>query len=211
MVQLVVSEAIRGEDAALRGMFAARKEIFIDLLKWDLPALGGLYELDEFDNEHARYLILTDHRGRHLASTRLLSTTRPHILDEVFPDLCGDEVPRGPGVREITRFCLDRRLDARERRFVRNHLITVIVQDALNSGVTQYTGVAEMGWLQQILSFGWDCSPLGLPARYGTKMLGAMRINIDEATPARLDAAGIWSPVEEAMRFPQLRAAGATG
>jgi N-acyl-L-homoserine lactone synthetase len=211
MVQLVVSEAVGGEDAALRGMFAARKEVFIDLLGWDLPALAGLYELDAFDNEHARYLILTDHQGRHLASARLVPTSRPHILDSIFPVLCGDGVPRGPQIREITRFCLDRRLDARERRLVRNHLITVIVQDALNSGVMQYTGVAEMGWLQQILSFGWDCAPLGLPAMHGAKMLGALVINIDEATPARLDAAGIWSPVEEAVRFPQLRAAGQRG
>src|SRR3546814_5947244 len=37
-------------DAAMRAMFAARKEVFIDLLKWDLPVLAGAYELDQFDD-----------------------------------------------------------------------------------------------------------------------------------------------------------------
>ncbi len=27
--------------AVLRSMFAARKKVFIDLLKWDVPALAG--------------------------------------------------------------------------------------------------------------------------------------------------------------------------
>lgn len=47
-------------DAALRGMFAARKQVFIDQLKWDLPVLDGRFELDQFDTPDARYLILLD-------------------------------------------------------------------------------------------------------------------------------------------------------
>ena len=57
--------------ALLRAMFAARKAVFIDLLGWDLPVLAGQYEMDQFDDEHARYLILSDNDD-HLASARLL-------------------------------------------------------------------------------------------------------------------------------------------
>src|SRR3546814_16727454 len=69
-------------DAAMRAMFAARKEVFIDLLKWDLPVLAGAYELDQFDDPDAEYLILIDGQGRHRASARLLRTDRPHLLGD---------------------------------------------------------------------------------------------------------------------------------
>lgn len=210
MAQLITTAAGQGEDHALRAMFAARKEVFVDLLKWDLPVLDGRFEVDQFDDPHAEYLILTDAAGVHLASARLLPTDRPHILDTLFADLCEHTPPRGRAVREITRFCLDRRLSARDRRLVRNQLVTALADHALANGITTYTGVAEMGWLQQILSFGWDCAPLGLPVRYGGQLLGALRIRIAGDTPTLLAAAGIWSPVAMAHTLSR-RAAGARG
>jgi acyl-homoserine lactone synthase len=47
-------------DLALRAMFEARKRVFVDLLKWDVPVLGGRFEVDQFDDEHAAYLVLSD-------------------------------------------------------------------------------------------------------------------------------------------------------
>ena len=195
MAQLIVTTRQSGEDAALRAMFCARKQVFIDLLKWNLPALDGRYELDQFDTARARYLILFDPDGKHLGSARLLETSDEHILGSLYPHLCADGPPRGPGTLEITRFCLDRRLSARERREVRNQLVTAIVEHALETGVMRFTGVAEMVWLQQILSFGWDCKPLGLPCLDSGRLIGALVIQITKDTPQRLATAGIWSPV----------------
>lgn len=210
MAQLLSTNMQTTEDDALRAMYAARKSVFIDLLKWDLPALDDKYEIDGFDNEHAHYLILTDKAGAHHASARLLPTTRPHLLDTLFPELCEKGVPCAPDTFEITRFCLDRGLRAVERRAVRDQLITAIVAHALRQGITRYTGVAEMAWLQQILSFGWDCRPLGRPVRTGCGMIGGIDIRITPDTPSLLDAAGIWSPpiVIGASAF---RTAGARG
>lgn len=211
MAQLLSTDIQASHDHALRAMYAARKSVFIDLLKWDLPALEGKYEIDGFDNEHAHYLILTDRAGEHLGSARLLPTTRPHILDTLFPELCEDRVPFGPGIYEITRFCLDRNLRAAERRTVRNQLISAIVTHALAEGIDRYTGVAEMAWLQQILSFGWDCRPLGLPLRNTGGVIGGIDIRITAETPALLDAAGIWSPPSTTIDITERRAAGAKG
>ncbi|MGV1681671.1 acyl-homoserine-lactone synthase [Sphingopyxis sp. NJF-3] len=85
-------------DAALRAMYAARKKVFIDLLKWDVPALAGQYELDQYDNEQARYLILLDSEGHHRASARLLPTESPHLLGELYPWLCVNTPPHGPTI-----------------------------------------------------------------------------------------------------------------
>jgi len=178
-------------DAILRAMFEARKRVFVDLLKWDVPVLAGRYEIDQFDDVHATYIILTDAAGHHLGSARLLETERPHILDMLFPELYDGEVPRGPDVREITRFCLDRRQDARQRRLTRDTLVHALAAHALDTGLSGYTGVAEFGWLQQILAFGWDCAPLGVPQPVGDSLLGALRIAITPETPDLLLGAGL--------------------
>src|SRR4051812_20664559 len=93
------------DNPVLKSMFEARKRVFIDLLKWDVPVLEGRYEIDQFDDELATYLVVADTAGAHLGSARLLKTTRPHILDTLFPELCSGDPPRGPNILEITRFC----------------------------------------------------------------------------------------------------------
>lgn len=179
-------------DDALRSMFAARKRVFVDLLKWDLPVIEGRFELDRFDDEYAVYLVIHDAAGAHLGSARLLQTIRPHLLDTLFADLCEAAPPRGPDVLEITRFCLDRRLSAQRRLAVRNRLVSALADYALERGVSAYTGIAEIGWLQQILAFGWRCRPLGRPRTHGGKMLGALRIDVSAETPVLLARAGIY-------------------
>jgi N-acyl-L-homoserine lactone synthetase len=110
MDQVFYSSSHGIPDAVLRNMFEARKSVFVDLLKWDVPVLDGRFEIDQFDDEHAVYLVLANCRGAHLASARLLQTTRPHILGNIFASLCEGEPPRAHDIFEITRFCLDRSL-----------------------------------------------------------------------------------------------------
>lgn len=191
-----------GNDRILKSMFEARKRVFVDLLKWNVPVLDGRFEVDQFDDPHATYIIVADSRGEHLASARLLETTRPHILGDLFAELCAGPVPAGPQVLEITRFCLDRKLGASDRLKVRNRLVSALVAHALQCGIRTYTGVAEMGWLQQILAFGWDCRPLGLPQCIGGRTIGALAISIEPATPALLSSNGIW--VDEDLAEPAL-------
>jgi N-acyl-L-homoserine lactone synthetase len=195
-----VSADAASESAVLGAMFEARKHVFVDLLGWDLPVLDERYEIDQFDNGHARYLIIADDERRHLASARLLPTIRPHILDSLFHTLCEEAPPRGEAIFEITRFCLDRHLTAARRRQVRDALITALVEHALRTGISSYTGVAEIGWLQQILAFGWRCRPLGAPQTIGGRMLGALRIDITRDTPALLARAGFGGEHREVTR-----------
>jgi N-acyl-L-homoserine lactone synthetase len=183
-------------DAVMRAMFEARKRVFVDLLGWDLPVLADRFEVDQYDDPHARYLILADASQNHLASARLLPTTRPHILGDLFAELCDVPPPTGPHTWEITRFCLDRSLRAPERRRWRDALVTAITHYALEHGITIYTGVAEQGWLDQVLQFGWHAELLGRPRTIGRMTLGALRIEIGPETPALLARSGIHGPAE---------------
>ena len=47
-------------DALRMEMHAARKQVFVDQLKWDLATTDGLYEIDEYDHENTLYLIVAD-------------------------------------------------------------------------------------------------------------------------------------------------------
>jgi N-acyl-L-homoserine lactone synthetase len=153
----------KSQSDALRVMFEARKRVFVDLLGWDLPVLGGTFELDQFDDDEAQYLIVTQEAGAHLASARLLRTDRPHLLADVFAHLCETTIPSGPDVREITRFCLDPRPRAPERRQARDCLVAALVEHALKHAIAAYTA----------------------------GKLVALHIRIDEGTPASMRTAGV--------------------
>jgi acyl-homoserine lactone synthase len=192
MLHLFTSHA--GPDLAnevLRAMFAARKSVFVDLLGWDVPVLAGRYEVDPFDDAHAAYLVLADARGVHLASARLLPTTRPHILDSFYAGLCDEPPPRGTKVFEVTRFCLDRRLRAAARREARDTLVMALARYALDNGIAAYSAVAPTRWARQVLTFGWHAALLGRPRAIGGEELAALSIDITPGTPRLLAAAGI--------------------
>ena len=191
MLHTLHSREPQGDDRVLQAMFAARKSVFVDLLKWNVPVVAGSYEVDRYDDAEATYLVLTDADGAHLGSARLLRTDRPHILGSFYPELCAEKVPCAPRIREVTRFCLDRRLRAAERRAVRDTLVSALAQHALAEGIESYSAIAPMGWFQQILAFGWRCRPLGLPQHRDGALLAALRIEIDAETPSLLRAAGI--------------------
>ncbi len=168
--------------AVLASMHAARKRVFVDLLGWPVPH-DGTYERDKFDDDEAVYLVVRDPTdGTHLASARLLRTDRPHILGDLFPQLCESGVPRAPDVREITRFCLGAGIGRAARLAARKQLVRSFVEYALLSGIRAYTGVAEMAWLSQILAAGWDVRPLGLPQWIDGSLLGAIEIRITSQT-----------------------------
>jgi len=190
MIQIFRGAKAPGTHAILDAMHADRKRIFVDLLKWDVPVIDRRYEIDQFDDERAIYLVAADRNGGHRGSIRLLPTIGDHILGTLFPRLCGEPIPRSPHTYEISRGCLSPRLRAAERLQVRNALTTAAVEYALLHKVDSYTCIADSGWLSQILCLGWECRPLGLPRRTGRAMTGALRIDIGPDTLDQLRAAG---------------------
>ena len=189
--------------ALVEAMHRDRKRVFVDLLKWKIPHDDDA-ERDVFDDGPAEYLILKDGvRGEHLASLRLLRTDGPHLLSEAFPDLCAGALPRGPDVREITRFCVAPRGRAADRRLTRNRLVRSMVEYALLTGIRTFTAVCEMGFLSEVLSAGWDCRPLGLPKLVDGKPVGALRIDVHCRTLRLLNEN--WSCEPVALHYLDLK------
>jgi acyl-homoserine lactone synthase len=173
-------------------MFADRKALFVDLLGWDVPVVDRRYEIDQFDDAHAIYVIALDTAGAHHGSLRLLPSIRPHILDTLFAPLCAAGVPKGSPIWEITRLCLPSRLGAAGRLAVRNRLISAMVDHALAAGIDRLTGVVEAGFRKEILAMGWFAEPLGPAMQIDGANLGAFAIHVAPDTPDRLRWTGIY-------------------
>lgn len=188
---LVVDQSSRArEHMALRSMFAARKRVFVDLLKWDLPVLAGRFEIDHRDGPEATYLIVTDADCEHLASARLLPVKHHDQIPELPGAVIADPAGRGPRIAEMTHFCLSPDADADRRRHARDTLLHGLVDHALTNAISRFVGVAEGAWLDRVESFGWQCRRL-VRAEEANGGTVPFAIDIDGTTPSRLAAAGI--------------------
>ena len=174
-------------------MFADRKRVFIDHLGWDLPVTAAEFEIDQFDDIHAVYIIAVDDAGGHFGSLRLLRTDQPHILSTLFSELCDGRVPSAPQVREITRLCISPSAPRHHRRPIRNRVISAMVDYALDTAISALTGVVTVRFLDQILAMGWDCDQLGERMALCGLELGAFCARVDEHTPDKLTRTGIYA------------------
>ncbi|UXN67914.1 N-acyl-L-homoserine lactone (AHL) synthase (plasmid) [Devosia neptuniae] len=89
-------------------MFQARKRVFFDTLHWDVSVQEEC-ERDQYDDMDPVYLVWCDQRrSRHYGSMRLMPTTGPTLLYDVFRCTFPDTANLvAPGIWEGTRMCLD--------------------------------------------------------------------------------------------------------
>jgi len=81
-----------------------RYKVFVENLGWDLHAPDGL-EQDQFDRPDTIYVAARNDEGEVCGCARLLPTTRPYLLSEVFPQLLnGAMPPRSTEIWELSRF-----------------------------------------------------------------------------------------------------------
>lgn len=88
-------------------MLRLRKSVFADRLGWDVPVVGD-HERDRYDDLNPAYLVWCNASGSTLyGSTRLLPTTGPTLLYDVFRDTFPDAAElSAPSIWEATRTCL---------------------------------------------------------------------------------------------------------
>jgi N-acyl-L-homoserine lactone synthetase len=87
-----------------RDLLRYRYRVFVERLGWNVPTEDGM-EFDEFDREDTVYVVARDRWGRINGCSRLLPTSKPYLLAEVFPQLMnGQALPRRHDTWEISRF-----------------------------------------------------------------------------------------------------------
>lgn len=83
-----------------------RHRVFVQELGWPLPT-ENTQERDVFDRDDTVYVIARDASGEICGCGRLLPTTHPYLLSEVFPELVGEmPLPHVRDIWELSRFAI---------------------------------------------------------------------------------------------------------
>lgn len=157
-------------------MFRNRAQVFSERLRWEVSVKDGR-ERDTFDDANALYLVSVDPMtDEYRGSVRLLPTTGPNMLRDVFPFLLGkDEYVESPTIWEISRICTlsgERQPERTKSGFnlVLGELIVGIVEVGLMAGLTQIVAVFDARIYRVVKAAGCNPQILGKPQRIGDTM-----------------------------------------
>jgi N-acyl-L-homoserine lactone synthetase len=153
-------------------MFRLRARVFRDQLGWDVEVAEGK-ERDKYDNYGPVYLIYTDDEIRVVkGSMRLLPTTGPTLLADIFSDTLPDGVHlSAPTIWECTRFCLDYRLlgggNREQLQLASAVLIAALGEIAISAGIESILGNFDNLMLRLYRRIGCKVDVLGSTRRFG--------------------------------------------
>jgi len=160
----VVDAAKRRHFAAdLAAMHCQRKVVFVDRAEWKVPVIGD-QEIDRYDLLHDTVYLLAKERpdGPVLASARLLATTGPHLMRDLFSAAYRAGLPTGPTVWEVSRFCTAPEFGGRSKRLgLLWEIICGVMEAALRHGIGQVIFAANRALLPLALECGWEARMVG--------------------------------------------------
>lgn len=169
----------------LQDLFLARKQIFADGFGWDLPLRNGL-DIDQFDDERARYLVAFDTRDNVVMAQRFRPADDKSLLGTLFAHALPEGIrPIDDGKSwEVTRsFCLE---FGRKRWNMRRKgaCMTAPFEIMLDEGVNRIVGFTDVRMFNFILNMGWPIEILGEAIDYGEGAGFAFEVNVTEAALA---------------------------
>jgi acyl homoserine lactone synthase len=146
-----------------------RHKVFVEQLGWSLQTQNGV-ELDQFDRSDTVYVVAQDDDGCIVGFARLLPTTRPYLLGEVFPQLLnGLAPPCSPDVWELSRFAavdFNSRATSVLRQFSSPIAIELLQQSiacAATHGAKRLITVSPIGVERLLRRAGFHARRLGPP------------------------------------------------
>ena len=182
MIVVVGQHNAREYSNLMDEMFRLRARVFHDRLGWDVQIVDGM-ERDKYDDLGPVYLFYTDDDAREVkGSLRLLPTTGPTVLADVFSDTlpsCANLT--APTIWECTRLCLDDRILNRGRPeellFASTVLIAALGEVAVAAGIETILGNLDSSMLRLYRHIGCEVEVLGSTRRYGRPIyLASFRI-----------------------------------
>ncbi|MGC1305342.1 MAG: acyl-homoserine-lactone synthase [Caulobacteraceae bacterium] len=152
MIDVVTLETAHLFGDALPEQHRFRFRQFVQRDGWQVPHFREM-EYDQFDTPAAVYLLWRDVHRKVRGMVRLIPTTEPYMVEQLWDFLAPDEgAPRAADVWENTRFAVDRKLPPSERRQVMGELILASLEFGLINGVGRYLLVSPLWVLNGSLS-----------------------------------------------------------
>jgi acyl-homoserine lactone synthase len=164
-------------------MHRLRHQIYVDRRGWKALARPDQREIDQFDTEDAVYLLGLDELGHVTSGLRLVPTTGPHLIRDVFPHAATwGRIPSDEHIYEFTRyFIVSGKNGMRAKRRVAGELLCAMFEYGLATGLTHYSLLCDTFFLPHMLECKWKVHPLGLPTPYDEGTCIAVLFEISEA------------------------------
>jgi acyl homoserine lactone synthase len=176
MIAVIGPHNINEYPKLVEGMLRLRARVFYDRLHWDVQVTDGM-ERDRFDDEGPVYIIYADASGeRVLGSLRLLPTTGPTLLAEMFGDSMPDAaLLTAPTIWECTRFCLDEALVGEHHEtnglvMASGILFAALGEVALKAGIHSILANFDATMRRLYRRIGCEVEVLGSTDRYGARV-----------------------------------------
>lgn len=192
---LLINGSERDQHRALMNdMHRQRARVFKERLGWDVEVRDGM-EIDCFDDENPLYVISVDDvTGQLRGSVRLLSTTGPNMLRDVFPELLPDGfVVESATVWEASRFAMDPEaavpMPGRALSYVTGELLAGLVEIGLMAGLTEIASVIDSRMVRILRLAGYPPALISPPRRIGVCITYAGLSEVSEAALERIHAA----------------------
>jgi acyl homoserine lactone synthase len=186
MLKLIESSYASFFPKEMDAMFRNRAEIFSDRLGWEVVVKDG-YERDAFDDANPLYLVSVDpDTEEYWGSLRLLPTTGPNMLRDVFPQLVDGDYLESATIWESSRICAAAVTGQPERsrsrvNSVLSELILGIGEVAVAAGLTQIVSVFDARIFRVLKAAGCNPQVIGTPQRIGGVMCYAGLFDTGEA------------------------------
>lgn len=173
----------------LDNMHRLRHEVFHEKLGWQVTSVNGR-EVDHYDDLNPTYMVSSDSRGHVEGTWRLLPTSGPYMLKDLFPQLLRNEkAPECNNIWEISRFAVSPRNEYSRKQANLNEvsfeMIRAAYDFAVAQGITHYVFATSVA-LERVFR------TLGLPIyRFGDQK--AQRIG-------KVLSVGCWIDVNDQFR-----------
>lgn len=166
-----------------------RHQVFVQRLRWQIPGVApeAGSEWDEFDGSATIHLVALSSDGGICGCARLMPTTGPYLLRDVFPQLAGPAAPpSSPLIWEMSRFAGSGLLDPRTGRHSGMPLFPYALALALSFRATRVIGVVSHSVARLYRRFGLDLQDMSACTSSGFADIVACAINLDASTFEKL-------------------------
>ncbi|MFL9902604.1 acyl-homoserine-lactone synthase [Paraburkholderia fungorum] len=181
MEDIVATKMKSLSPAARQQLGLYRHAVFVEHLKWELPTVSPetVEEWDEFDRDDSTNVIAYTQDRCICGYARLLPTTRPYLLGEIFPDLCFSPLISDPFTWELSRFTTFHDGAAVNVQRMRR-LLGFIFLHARYLGIRRLIGVAPCSMQRLYRRLGLVLHPIG-PIHIGRGGVAAFSLDVDAA------------------------------
>ena len=190
MIRVVTKDNADRHVGHLCQMHRIRKTIFKDRLGWDVTVSGAL-EVDEYDALGPSYLLSIDRHAAVNGCVRLLPTTGPNMLRDIFPHFVTKAaVPRSERVWEASRFAVSGNPTAVETGLSQTtyDLLIGVLKFGLSNGISTIACVVDVRMERILRRAGWQLERLGPAHRIGNTIALAGQLAVSAQILRQLEA-----------------------